>query len=81
VTVKLFVKQDCPRCPAAKRACEGLDGLEVYDVGEVDGLAEAAYYGVLSTPSVIVFDERGSELRSWRGEAPGRKDLEAFAGC
>ncbi len=68
--VKLFVKEDCPRCPAAKRACEGLLNVSVYDVDSIDGLAEASFHGVLSTPSVLVFDSLGHEVAAWRGEAP-----------
>lgn len=70
--IKLFVKDDCPRCPAAKFACDGLDGVEVYDVSEVDGLAEAAFHSVLATPTVLVVDTAGSEIAAWRGEAPDR---------
>lgn len=75
--IKLFVKDDCPRCPAAKMACEGLDGVEVYDVSEMDGLAEAAYHSVLATPTVLVVDTTGAEIASWRGEAPDRSSLRA----
>lgn len=73
--VKLFVKDDCPRCPAAKRACEGLDAVEVYDVSGIDGLAEAAFHNVLATPTVLVVDATGAEVASWRGEAPERSAL------
>jgi len=68
--VKLFVRDDCPRCPAAKKAVEGLQNVSVYDVDSIDGLAEASFHGVLSTPSVLVFDSSGREVAGWRGEAP-----------
>lgn len=70
VNVKLFVKDDCPRCPAAKRAVEGIDGVEVYNVGDIDGLAEASYYSILATPSILVLDAQGNEVQGWRGEVP-----------
>lgn len=73
--VKLFVKDDCPRCPAAKHACAGLDEVEVYDVGDVDGLAEAAFFNVMSTPTVLVVDASGTEIAAWRGEAPTRSEI------
>ena len=73
--IKLFVKKDCPRCPAAKHAVSELPDVEVYDVGEVDGLAEAAFCGVLATPTVLVLDENGTEIAAWRGEAPDRARL------
>lgn len=75
--IKLFVKNDCPRCPAAKHACEGLPDVEVYDVTEMEGLAEAAFHNVLSTPTVLVVDTAGSEIAAWRGEAPDRSALRA----
>ncbi len=68
--VKLFIKEDCPRCPAAKRACEGLANVTVYDVGSIDGLAEASFHNVLATPSVVVLDSAGREIAAWRGDAP-----------
>jgi len=74
--IKLFVKQDCPRCPEAKYACEGLD-VEVYDLAHVDGLAEAAFHSVMSTPTVLVVDSGGSEIAAWRGEPPLRDALRA----
>lgn len=73
--IKLFVKDNCPRCPAAKHACAGLDDVEVYDIGEIDGLAEAAFHGVLATPTVLVIDANGAELAAWRGEAPEAAQL------
>ena len=75
--VKLFVKEDCPRCPAAKAACEGIANVSVYDVGDIDGLAEASFWGVLSTPSILVVDSTGHEVASWRGEAPNPADIRA----
>lgn len=73
--VKLFIKDDCPKCPAAKHACADVDGVEVYDVGDIDGLAEAAFHGVLATPTILVVDAGGSEIAAWRGEAPQRREL------
>ena len=78
MTIKLFVQENCPRCPAAKHACEGLEPLEVYDVSSVDGLAEASFYGVLATPTVLVLDPHGTEVASWRGQAPERATLRAL---
>jgi len=73
--VKLFVKQGCPQCPAAKKACEGLQNVSVYDIGSIDGLAEASFYGVMATPTVLVVDSAGHEVAGWRGEAPRTADL------
>lgn len=70
MNIKLFVKEDCPRCPAAKRALEGFDDVEVYQVDDIDGLAEASFYGILATPSVLVVNAQGDEIESWRGAVP-----------
>jgi len=75
VDVKLFVKDECPRCPAAKQVCEGFERVEVFDVTSADGLAEASFYSVLSTPAVLVIDSDGAEVAGWRGEAPDRSTL------
>lgn len=79
MNIKLFVKDDCPRCPAAKNACEGIEGVQVYDVGDIDGLAEASFYGILATPSVLVLDSDGRELVSWRGAVPDRQLLARYS--
>lgn len=72
MNVKLFVKDDCPRCPAAKQALDGIDGVTVFNVDEIDGLAEASFYGILATPSALVCDADGNEIESWRGVVPDR---------
>lgn len=79
--VKLFVKDACPRCPAAKRVCEDIETLEIYDVGDIDGLAEASFYSVLATPSIVIVDSAGTEVASWRGEVPTRSDISAHLAC
>ena len=81
MTIKLFVKRDCPRCPAAKKAVEGIENIEVYSVDEADGLAEASFYGVLATPTVLVLDETDREIAAWRGEAPDRSALIRLGGA
>jgi hypothetical protein len=77
VEVKLFVREDCPRCPAAFRACEGIAALSVYDIGDMDGLAEASTWGIQATPTVLVVDSSGREVAAWRGEAPDAAQLHA----
>ncbi|MDI6799231.1 MAG: thioredoxin family protein [Actinomycetota bacterium] len=74
--VKVFVKSDCPRCPEAKALAESLEDIEVYDVDNVEGLAEAAFYSVLTTPSFVLTDETGKEIKAWLGVVPNLADLE-----
>lgn len=68
--VKLFIRDDCPECPAALAACEGIVNLSVYDLAEMQGIAEASSFGVRNTPSIVVVDSAGREVAAWRGEAP-----------
>jgi tartrate dehydratase beta subunit/fumarate hydratase class I family protein len=75
--VKLFVREDCPECPAARRACEGISNLSVYDVTDLQGIAEATSLGVQDTPSIVVVDSSGREIAGWRGQAPAAAELRA----
>ena len=73
--LKVFVKQDCNKCPAAKEVAGRFPHTEIYDIEEVDGLAEAAFYSVLCTPSIVVVDENGAELYAWRCTVPSPREL------
>lgn len=73
--IKFFWKPSCARCPEAKALLEGMDCVDSLNIDDVEGLAEAAFYGVMATPTIIVVDESGRELHSWRGEVPSRMEL------
>ncbi len=75
--VKLFVRDDCPACPAARRACEGIADLSVYDLSDLEGLAVASALGVKNTPSVVVVDSAGREIAGWRGITPDPAEIRA----
>lgn len=75
--VKLFIREDCPECPAAMRACEGIANLSVYDLSDLHGIAEASSLGIQATPSVVVVDSAGREVAGWRGEAPDASAIRA----
>lgn len=75
--VKLFVREDCPRCPAAREACEGISNLMVYDLNDMRGIAEASLLGVATAPSIVVVDSSGREVAGWRGTTPDPSDLRA----
>jgi thioredoxin-related protein len=78
---KLFTQPKCPRCPAAKALVHQLKiencelKIEEYDVSTIDGLAEASFYSVLSTPGLILVNDQGKELAGWRGEVPSKKEF------
>ncbi len=80
--VKIFTKKQCPKCPAAQNIGNRLksEGVIVidYDLETVEGLAEAAFYGVMSTPTIIVEDEEDNEVMTWRGTVPTPQEIEGL---
>jgi len=81
-TIKIFTKAECPRCPAAKEIGGVLqkEGLPVtfYDLETPDGLAEGAFYSVLSTPTIIIEDEHEKILAGWRGSVPTLQEIQGL---
>ena len=81
-SIKIFTKNECPKCPAAKEIGGILqqEGLPVifYDLETPDGLAEAAFYSVLSTPTIIVEDEQEKILAGWRGSVPTLQEIQGL---
>jgi glutaredoxin len=79
--IKLFWKQNCPRCPAAKELAAKLEAkgikVEYYDVESVEGMAEAGMHSVLATPSIVVVDGEDEEIAAWRGSVPSEQELAA----
>lgn len=82
-TVKIFIKDDCPKCPAAKKLYDDLvskpavpANVEKWNVGSSDGLAEAAMHMVLATPAVLVFDGDENKIAEWRGDVPMLSQIE-----
>ena len=78
-SVKIFTRAQCPKCPAAKDLGMSLEqeGVPVfqYDVDTTDGLAEASFYSVFSTPSLLIEDEGGKEVAGWRGRVPTLEEV------
>jgi len=81
-SIKIFTKAKCPKCPAAKQIGTELkkEGVPVfsYDLDTIDGLAEASFYSVLSTPSLIIQDEEEREIISWRGVVPTLQEVKDY---
>jgi glutaredoxin len=79
-SIKIFTKAQCPKCPAAKEIGGILqqEGLQVnyYDLETPDGLAEAAFYSVLSTPTIIIEDTNEKILAGWRGSVPTLQEIQ-----
>jgi glutaredoxin len=79
-TVKIFTKRECPKCPAAKDVGDRLKktGITIvdYDLETTEGLAEAAFHGVMATPTIIVEDGKDNEVAAWRGTVPSPQEVE-----
>jgi len=78
-SLKIFTKARCPKCPAVKEMGMELrkEGVPVfsYDLDTIEGLAEASFYSILSTPSIIIEDEEEREVISWRGVVPTLQEV------
>ena len=58
-----FYRESCPKCPSVKSYVEGLpiEGHSInVDTGE--GMSAAVDYQILSTPTVVLFDEAGHRV-------------------
>ena len=77
--VKIFYKDDCPKCPLAKQLRDRLKEQKVdvldYNVGTVEGLAEASFYSVMALPTVVVEDGMENGIGELRGEVPRMEEV------
>ena len=79
MTVKMFVKDGCSKCPAAKVVAGKLkeDGIEVqeYSMETAEGLAEGVFYGVMATPTMMVVNGEDEPVSAWRGIVPAPEEV------
>ncbi|MDY6862747.1 MAG: thioredoxin family protein [Thermodesulfobacteriota bacterium] len=77
--VKVFWKMSCPKCKKAIDMGSLLkeEGFAVtdYNLDTFEGLAEASFYGVMSTPSIIIEDSQENLLASFPGDVPRLLDI------
>lgn len=82
--IKLFVQNNCHRCPPAKQVGKQLkeEGFYVleYDVGTPDGLAEASFYSIQATPTFILEDQDENPIADFRGEVPSALKIKELMG-
>jgi len=75
--IKIFTKVNCANCPKAKELGKVLEkkGCEVvyYDIDTVEGLTEASYFNIMSTPSVILINE--TTKKTWLGKVPELNEI------
>jgi len=75
--VKLFVQAGCPRCPAAKNLAENVKkdvNINIFDTQTPEGLAEASYYQIMSTPAFIVLNDK-DEVLNYFPKTPTKNEL------
>lgn len=77
--LKIFVKEDCPNCPAAKEVARNFSFSKLYDLDDTDGLAEAAFHSVLCTPSLVLVDDNDTVIQSWRCHVPRNSEIANYA--
>ncbi len=80
IKLLVFWKEGCGKCPSAKELGKEFEqsGVSVsyLNIGDPEGLAEAAMYGIMGTPSLVVVDDSGTELVSWKSEVPPKEEVE-----
>lgn len=81
--VKIFWQEKCPSCPQAKALGKKLEldeGMDItyYNIKEADGLSEAIMYDLMSTPSVIICEDNGDEIKGFRGNVPSVNDIKSL---
>jgi len=77
--VKVFGKPGCEFCKTTMKKFETFlkrweikpeeVSLTFYDMEEVDGLAEGAFYSVTKIPSTVI-EKQGEVLARWDGKVP-----------
>lgn len=79
--VKIFWQDECPHCPAAKNLGNDLERkgmkVEYHDIKTIDGLAEASFFNIMSTPSFVITDGN-REIKLWKGKNPGMEEIEKY---
>lgn len=73
--LKIFTTPTCVKCKRLKSYLEGVDVEKVFvDAISPEGKAEASSLGVVSVPSVFIYDNSGKEI----GTAHDIDELEVF---
>jgi len=80
LSLKVFLKDNCPSCPDAKKVVkqlriDGVKDINEYDVGTADGLAEGAFYSVMSTPTMLLVSSDEEAVTEWRGSVPTSEEI------
>ena len=79
MVLKVFVKENCPNCPAAKEVAKQFSFSRLYNLDDSEGLAEAAFHSVLCTPSMVLVDDSDQVIQSWRCHVPRPAEIANYA--
>lgn len=75
---KHFTSVDCPKCVKAEPTIKELEKhgclVEQFSSDDSDGLAEASFYGILSAPTLIMFNGE-DEVTRWTGDSIDKKSV------
>lgn len=79
MTVKIFVKDNCPDCVFAKELALKLERAgkhaEMHNISELSGLSEAVIHEVFCVPTVIIVENNNKEICAWRCKVPEFEEL------
>ena len=74
MVVKIFWEENCTKCPHARRLGQQLQSMGhkvvFLNVKDQNGIDQAIYHDVLSTPSVVIADTTNREIASWKSSTP-----------
>ncbi len=77
--IKIFTQPNCPNCPPVKVLGKKLEdnGFQVnyYNTKEPAGLTEAVMHNLMSTPSVVVVDDKNKEKAVFRSKTPTYEEI------
>ncbi|MDD5417792.1 MAG: thioredoxin family protein [Candidatus Nanoarchaeia archaeon] len=77
--IKIFWQPECVKCPEAKELGKKLadkgQKVELKNIKESDGLADAAYHNIMATPSVVLCDDEECEIKVWLAETPKLEEV------
>lgn len=77
--VKVFIKNECSKCPAARDLGKKIEAagffVEYFNVDTAEGLSEAMMNQVMATPTIIIEDESETVTGSWRGIVPPEQEV------
>ena len=75
VRFEMFVRATCPNCPPVKEYMSQVTiPGKTFDVDSEAGFNRASELGIMSAPTVVLFNELGAEV----GRANSTADLEVF---